>query len=63
MPGPMTHFEAKVVHPRGFVEVAFRQTSPDAWNFVINLPEGITGRFEFRGKSRQLQAGKNEISS
>jgi hypothetical protein len=60
LPGPIDRFEARVVHPRGLVEVDFRRDSA-ACAFRVDLPEGVTGALVFRGGSRELQPGKNEF--
>jgi hypothetical protein len=62
LPGSLDHFEAKVVHPRGVIEVKFRRSQGGA-SFAVNLPEGVTGSFVFRGETSQLHPGKNEINA
>jgi len=62
MPGAIEHFEVKVVHPKGFVEVAFKQSGGKS-NFTLTLPEGVSGEFVFKGKTSSLKQGKNEISA
>jgi hypothetical protein len=60
MPGPLRHFSARVVHPRGLVEVEFRRTADNRSAFSINLPDGIAGSLVFAGQSVPLHPGKNE---
>jgi alpha-L-rhamnosidase len=55
------HFEAKVVHPKGMIEVAYRQGSPKS-SFTISLPQGIPGELVFNGQTHALKPGKNELS-
>ena len=62
LPGPMEYFEAKMVHPCGFVEVAFRRTPDGSSHFVISLPGDISGNLIFNRESRPLIPGKNEIT-
>ena len=60
LPGPLDHFEASVVHPRGSVDVTFRQGRPGA-DFKIHLPGGITGSLIYSGTSYELGSGRNDI--
>ncbi len=65
MPGPLDHFEASCVHPRGLVDVVFRREAPGkpACHFKVNLPEGITGSLVWAGQSHKLVPGTNDIKS
>jgi hypothetical protein len=56
------HFEAKVVHPKGLVEVTYRKGAPKS-SFTISLPDGIPGELVFNGQSHALKPGKNEVSA
>ena len=58
--GDHEHFEAKVVHPKGFVEVTFRKTPKRT--FTVKLPDGVGGEFVLGGKIQALKPGQNEIS-
>ncbi len=62
MPGAIEHFEVKVVHPKGFVEVAFKRSGGKS-NFTLILPEGVSGEFVFNRKTSALKPGKNEINA
>jgi len=62
MPGTLEHFNAKVVHPRGLVEVSFRRDSNQHFQFTVVLPEGIGGTLVFENQSFDLAPGLNEIS-
>jgi len=62
MPGNIEHFEAKVVHPKGFVEVALKRSGGKS-NYTLTLPEGVSGEFVLSGKTSSLKPGKNEIGA
>lgn len=63
MPGPLTHFEAATVHPKGLVEILFQRGSAGgtSGNFTVRLPEGITGEFWWNGQTHALIPGANTI--
>lgn len=63
MPGPLDHFDAAVVHPRGSIEIAFRRRAPgkQACRFAVRLPKGTTGTLVYAGKSYALAQETTEI--
>lgn len=63
MPGLLDHFDASVVHPRGFVEVKFHRkvAGKGDGQFVICLPKGIPGTLAYAGKSYALESEINTV--
>lgn len=61
-PGDLPHIEANYPHPAGNISVLFDQHGNELSGFVT-LPPGLTGSFEWRGKTAPLHAGKNMISA
>jgi hypothetical protein len=59
--GTLTSLDAAVAHPRGSIETKYslRGASLAA---TITLPEGLTGTFAWKGRTRPLSSGKNEIT-
>jgi len=58
IPGPLDHFEAASVHPKGLIDVSFRRGF-----FTVRLPDEITGDFVWDGQSRALAPGVNTIET
>ena len=56
MPGPLTRFEAKAVHPDGEIRVAYRR-GQEVETFEVDLPAGVTGVLTHRGRLHELAAG------
>lgn len=54
------HFDIKVVHPKGFIEMSYRKSGG---KFTVMLPGDVSGEFVFAGKTQALKPGKNEISA
>jgi hypothetical protein len=63
MPGPLTAFTARVVHPRGTVDVAFHRSPNGRARYTITLPAGIDGRLVAEGRGHLLTAGGNAIDA
>jgi hypothetical protein len=61
MPGPLDCFDASIVHPLGLVDVAYQRTTRGE-RFVVRLPASVTGTFLYKGQTRALAVGVNEIS-
>ena len=60
MPGPLTHFEASVVHPRGRVVVKFARDGAKR-AFDVTLPEGVTGELVYGDAMKALDGGMNRV--
>lgn len=58
MPGPLTHFEASVVHPRGRVEVKFAREGAKC-AFDVTLPEGVEGHIFYLNQGATIRGGTN----
>ena len=54
--GQHDHASGKMVHPRGFIEVDFRQAN-GKMSGCITLPEGVTGTANINGKLIPLKGG------
>jgi hypothetical protein len=59
--GTLTTLDAAVAHPRGLIETKYslRGKSLAA---TITLPEGLAGTFAWKGQTRELSPGKNQIT-
>jgi alpha-L-rhamnosidase len=56
MPGPLEHFTAEMVHPRGRVRIEGRDLQGRG-EFVIRLPKGVPGELHWRGEVRAVPPG------
>jgi hypothetical protein len=59
-PGGLKHIEANYPHPAGSIAVSLEQRGNELEGSVT-LPAGLTGSFEWRGKTMPLASGKNRI--
>jgi len=59
-PGALTALSARMPHPAGDIVVRYRKMA-DAWTFDIALPHGLTGTFQWEGKSSALAEGANHF--
>lgn len=59
-PGRLSHFEAAMVHPGGNIRLSYKQKDRQDV-FLIRLPEDLDASFLWKGQTRQLTAGKNEL--
>lgn len=58
--GPLREVQASVPHPQGRISVEYSR-SGDSLQAVINLPEGLSGRWRYAGREVDLQPGINHI--
>jgi len=58
--GKLDHASGKLVHPRGFIEVEFRQ-SGNIVSGSITLPEGVAGTAHINGQIVKLQSGTQKV--
>jgi hypothetical protein len=62
MPGPLTRFTARVVHPRGVIGVEYRRLADGHSGYTVTLPDGISGTLHTEGRQCPLVPGVNTIS-
>jgi alpha-L-rhamnosidase len=60
MPGPLDHFKAGMVHPRGKISVEFRRSAKESV-FRIQLPDGVAGELHWNGSPHPLTRPANEL--
>jgi hypothetical protein len=60
--GPLQRASGRVPHPRGDIDVALTRVGPSGLSGEVTLPAGVTGRFEWRGRSVPLHAGTQRVS-
>jgi len=61
LPGPIDHFDAKVAHPRGAIQVQFRRSANQRPHFEVTLPDGVVGVLVFDGQSHDLHPGRTTL--
>lgn len=59
--GPLRRAEGRVTHPRGDVDVSLVREGARGIHARVTLPPGITGRFEWNGRSAVLRPGAQEL--
>ena len=59
--GSINNIGGEIPHPKGKISVQYKASSGKI-NAVINLPEKVTGRFVWKGKSYALKPGGNIIN-
>ncbi len=60
MLGRMKSASGKLVHPKGFIEVSYKQT-PEALEASITLPGGLSGTLAHGGAETALVPGQNRL--
>ena len=60
-PGQLKNIAGYMPHPKGKISAEYKQASSGKWNFSIQLPEGITGVFIWKGKQHALHGGNNSF--
>ncbi|MEI6197718.1 MAG: hypothetical protein WCS42_25675, partial [Verrucomicrobiota bacterium] len=58
--GQLGHASGKMVHPRGFIEVEFHQTSSKI-SGSITLPDDLNGTALVNGRTVKLQSGTQKV--
>ncbi|MEI8309468.1 MAG: alpha-L-rhamnosidase C-terminal domain-containing protein [Verrucomicrobiota bacterium] len=61
MLGGMKSASGKLVHPKGFIEVSYKQTQ-EALEASITLPDGLSGTLAHGGTETALVPGQNRIT-
>ena len=59
--GPLRSAEGRVPHPRGDIDVSLARDGARGLRARVTMPEGVTGRFEWNGRTVQLRAGRQEL--
>ncbi|HMF75231.1 MAG TPA: alpha-L-rhamnosidase C-terminal domain-containing protein, partial [Bryobacteraceae bacterium] len=59
--GGSKHVVASMPHPQGEIKVDLLRNGERGLNAAIELPAGVTGQFEWAGKTQPLLAGKNQL--
>lgn len=59
--GELNKLSAEMPHPKGMIKVSYKKDG-NKIEAIISLPKGITGKFNWKGKSIQLVEGKQAIS-
>jgi hypothetical protein len=59
--GPLRTASGRVPHPRGDIDVALTRVGATGISAEVTLPVGVTGRFEWNGRSTALHAGKQTV--
>jgi alpha-L-rhamnosidase len=58
-PGKLSKFTGTMPHPLGEISVSYNNQEKET--FSIHLPQGLTGEFNYKGKSLSLSEGENKI--
>jgi alpha-L-rhamnosidase len=59
--GPLRSAQGRVPHPRGDIDVSLVRDGASGLRALVSLPAGVSGRFEWNGRSVQLHAGRQEL--
>ncbi len=59
--GPLAWVKGKMPHPFGDIEVKLEQVKNKKIKGQITLPQGLAGKFAWKGKTIHLKPGSNEI--
>jgi hypothetical protein len=59
--GLETRISGSIPHPAGTISTSYELTNA-VWKIQIELPQTITGKFEWKGKTYPLKEGKNYFS-
>ena len=59
--GPLRSAEGRVPHPRGDIDVSLVREGASGLRASVTLPAGVTGRFEWNGRSVSLHSGSQQL--
>ena len=59
--GPLRTASGRVPHPRGDIDVSLTREGATGLAGEVTLPAGLTGRFEWHGRSVPLRAGTQRV--
>lgn len=60
-PGKLTSLSGKMPHPKGEISMSMEKSDVGKWTATVALPEGISGKISFQGKTIVLKSGENKI--
>ena len=61
-PGPLNYLECKIMHPRGEILMELKRRGKEGITGEIIIPEGLPGKFAWRGQEIILNSGSNKIN-
>jgi len=59
--GSLRRAEGRVPHPRGDIDVALTRVGSAGLSAEVTLPPGVSGRFEWQGRTVALRAGTQTV--
>jgi hypothetical protein len=59
--GPLRRASGRVAHPLGDIDVSLERDGVRGIRGEVSLPAGVTGRFEWNGRSMSLHSGRQPI--
>jgi len=59
--GPLHTASGRVAHPRGDIDVALTRVGSAGLSAEVTLPAGVSGRFEWHGRTVPLHAGRQSV--
>jgi alpha-L-rhamnosidase len=59
--GELRHAEGRVPHPRGDIDVSLTRDGARGLRATVSLPPGVTGRFQWNGRSVALHGGSQDL--
>ncbi|MDP4269170.1 MAG: alpha-L-rhamnosidase C-terminal domain-containing protein [Bacteroidota bacterium] len=59
--GDLKKVSGSMPHPKGAIKVAYSCNKKNKWIISVNLPEGISGNFIWKGKIFSLKSGNNQL--
>ena len=59
--GPLDRVEAEMPHPDGPIRVDLERQDETGLTGTVTLPDGVTGTFEWRGQTRTLDGGTQQL--
>ncbi len=59
--GPLRRAEGRVPHPRGDIDVSLVREGASGLRATVTVPVGVTGRFEWNGRSVALRGGTQQL--
>lgn len=60
-PGDLQEINASMPHPKGTIRVALKKQKDNALQGIIELPEGLSGEYQYQGLVVPLKGGENKI--